>query len=154
MLPRSSTVKSLDSGQILLKTLLLFQNAITRSLGGADSCASDMLQVGVAFSVFEICCMLPWLQTNATDSILPSQNHENIDNFVICTDHLSCVLALVSCFCLQQKVLVWSFDLSVSYRYTSACHRQHSTPQRFKKCWQFVYHPHYVFTVLGCWMRF
>ena len=33
-----------------------------------------------------------------TGSILPSKNHENIDIFVNCTDHLSCVLTLVSCF--------------------------------------------------------
>ena len=36
-----------------------FLNKISRTLGGAESCASDMLQVGVAFLVFEICCMLP-----------------------------------------------------------------------------------------------
>ena len=42
-----------------VENVTFFQNAIARSLGGAESCASDMLQVGVAFLVFEICCMLP-----------------------------------------------------------------------------------------------
>ena len=47
------------------------------------------------------------------------ENHENIDIFVICSDLLSCVLALVSCFFLHQNILFWSFGLPVSYRYAS-----------------------------------
>ena len=46
-----------------VENVTFFQNAITRRLGGVRSCASDMLQGGVAFLVFEICCtgMLPYL---------------------------------------------------------------------------------------------
>ena len=88
------------------------------------ACTRLSEEFGMQFTDINVCALSDFiLGLMYTDSILPSQNHENIDIFGICTDHLSCVLALVSCFFFAppvvENILVWSFGLLVSYRYTS-----------------------------------
>ena len=39
--------------------------------------------------------------------------------FVICTGHLDRVLGLPLCFFCNESVIIWSFSLSVSYRYNN-----------------------------------
>ena len=52
----------------------------------------------------------------ATDSIRPSQNHENIDIFGFFFDSLNCILDVLLCFFGNQEVLFWSFSLSRCYQ--------------------------------------